>query len=323
MYLFNINTWAILGNTKVNILKTAIILFVATFLSACDRQYSASWLEAKYTDKTSNFVTIDGNRIHYRDEGEGDQREVVVLIHGTASSLHTWDKWTEGLVKQYRVVRMDLPGSGLTGPDKSDRYEVSDDVSFLSQFLQQLNIQQAHIVGSSLGGRIAWQYALEFPEKVTSLTLMNALAYPQVSWPPAIEMGQLPIVDKLVENLSSKFMYKYSLEDVYFSPDLIDDALVNRYFELSQYPGNSSALTKRVKARLDQDSHLVAGIRSPTLVLWGENDIYFPVSNARRFKEDIEQAQIQTYSNVGHLPMEEVPAQSLNDFRSFINAVDS
>lgn len=305
----------------MNIFKTIFFLLTVILLSACDDQYSAAWLEAKYSDNTSDFVVIDGNRIHYRDEGGRDQREVLVLIHGTASSLHTWDKWTAGLSAEYRVVRMDLPGFGLTGPDRNDRYEINDDVVFLSNFLQHLNIDKAHIVGSSLGGRIAWQYALAFPDQVSSLTLINALGYPQASWPLAIEMGQWPIVDKLVENLSSKLMYKFGLEDVYFSADLIDDALVNRYFELSQYPGNASAFIKRVKARLDKDSHLIRDIRVPTLIMWGRNDIYFPVDNAQRFKNDIAKAQVYLYSNVGHLPMEEVPEQSFNDLRSFINTV--
>jgi pimeloyl-ACP methyl ester carboxylesterase len=313
----------------VNILKTALVFIIATLLSACGEEYTAAWLEAKYSDKTSNFVTIDGNRIHYRDECEGkgenecDQRDVIVLIHGTSSSLQAWDKWAVELVNQYRIVRMDLTGSGLTGPDSNDRYEVKNDVVFISKLLQHLNIQHAHIVGSSLGGRIAWQYALEFPNHVSSLTLINALGYPQDSWPPAIEMGQWPIVDKLVTSLSSKFMYRYGLEDVYFSRALIDDELVDRYFELSQYPGNSAALLKRVKARLDKDSNLIAGIRVPTLVLWGENDIYFPVRNAHRFKDDIKNSQIYTYSNVGHLPMEEVPEISLIHFLSFIKNEES
>ena len=313
----------------MNILKTALAFIIATLLSACGEEYTAAWLEAKYSDKTSNFVTIDGNRIHYRDECEGkgenecDQRDVIVLIHGTSSSLQAWDKWAVELVNQYRIVRMDLTGSGLTGPDSNDRYEVKNDVVFISKLLQHLNIQHAHIVGSSLGGRIAWQYALEFPNHVSSLTLINALGYPQDSWPPAIEMGQWPIVDKLVTSLSSKFMYRYGLEDVYFSRALIDDELVDRYFELSQYPGNSAALLKRVKARLDKDSNLIAGIRVPTLVLWGENDIYFPVRNAHRFKDDIKNSQIYTYSNVGHLPMEEVPEISLIHFLSFIKNEES
>lgn len=304
------------------IIYAAFFLACATLLSACNTQHTTAWLESKYIDKTSSFVTIDGNRIHYRDDGISLQREAIILLHGTASSLHAWDQWTEVLTDRYRVVRMDLPGFGLSGPDRANRYEIHDDVLFLSKLLQHLNIQHAHIVGSSLGGRIAWQYALEFPEQISSLTLINALGYPQVSWPAAIEMGKWPVVDKLMEIYSPRFMYGIGLKEVYFDTRLVNDELIDRYFELSRYPGNLSAFPRRVKARLDKDFAKIKGITVPTLILWGENDLYFPVSNAHRFKSDIAQSLIHTYPNVGHLPMEEVPQQSVKHFSSFINTLD-
>lgn len=164
---------------------------------------------------------------------------------------------------------MDLPGFGLTGPDRMDRYEVSDDVVFLAEFLKELNIESAHIAGSSLGGRIAWQFALESPKSVQSLTLINALGYPQASWPPPIEMAQWPGIDWVMARISPRFMYKIGLKDAYFDERLIDDKLVDRYFDLSRYPGNMEAFPKRVKARLDKNSALITGIRVPTLILWG------------------------------------------------------
>ncbi|WP_197472233.1 alpha/beta fold hydrolase, partial [Oleiphilus sp. HI0067] len=111
---------------------SACVLVLSALLSACSQSIDPQVLEQKYTNSSSSFMELDGNRIHYRDEGEGD---VIVLIHGTASSLHTWDAWTESLKQHYRIIRMDLPGFGLTGPDHKDRYEVSDDVTFLKQFL--------------------------------------------------------------------------------------------------------------------------------------------------------------------------------------------
>ncbi len=303
------------------------IIFVV-LLSACDTQDTATWLESKYRDDTSQFITIDGNRVHYRDEGLNDQhagsamdQEVIILMHGTASSLHTWDQWVAKLTDQYRVIRMDLPGFGLTGPDRSHRYEVADDVAFLSAFLKALDIQKAHMVGSSLGGRIVWQYALDFPQQVKSLTLMNALGYPQASWPPPIEMGQWPIVGTLMEYVSPRFMFEVGLKEVYYDSTLVDDELVDRYFELSRYPGNLGAFPKRVKAKLDQDSELIPQIEVPTLILWGESDIYFPVVNAHRFNQDISGSQLQTYTNVGHLPMEEVPQISVGHFYKFIRGL--
>lgn len=297
-----------------------LILCMCLLLSACDANIDEHWLETKYTNTASKFLDVNGHRIHYRDEGRG---EVVVLLHGTASSLHTWDSWAEHLKVSFRVIRMDLPGFGLSGPNQNHSYEVSDDVEFLSGFLQELNIESAHLAGSSLGGRIAWQYALDRPDQVRSLTLMNALGYPQEKWPPPIELAQWPVIDTLMENFSPRFMYKVGLKDVYFDDTMVTDALVDRYFELSRYPGNLSAFPRRVKARLDKDSSLISGISTPTLIIWGQEDLYFPVESAHRFKKDIHGSELVVFKGVGHLPMEEAPLESVQRFREFVARADS
>lgn len=299
----------------MNSVNAVLIILMAILLSACDSKASAQWLEDKYTNVASQFINLDGNRVHYRDEGTGP---VIILLHGTTSSLHAWDQWTEHLTEQFRVIRLDLPGFGLTGPDRSDRYEVAHDVAFLNLFMNALKVQKAHLVGSSLGGRIAWQYALDFPDMVNSLTLLNALAYPQASWPPGIEMAQWPVIDKLMPFVSARFMYVHGLKEVYFNKGIVTDKLVDRYFDLSQYPGNAAAFPKRVKARLDKDSQQIKNISQPTLILWGEEDMYFPVANAHRFKQDIKHSYLHTYKKVGHLPMEEVPMLSVAHFKNFM-----
>jgi len=269
----------------------------------------------KYTNEASRFISVDGNRVHYRDEGEG---EVIVLIHGTASSLHTWDHWTETLAGHYRVIRMDLTGFGLTGPDHLARYEVSDDVRFIKGFLDALDIDQAHFAGSSLGGRIAWQYALEYPNEVQTLALLNSLGYPQEKWPPPIQMAQWPVLDELMTHFSPKFMYEIGLKDVYYDKALVNDELVERYYEISRYPGNLAAFPARVKARLDKDASLIKQIAAPTLIMWGEEDLYFPVESAYRFGKDIDGSDLVIYPEIGHLPMEEDAERSVKDYLAFL-----
>jgi len=299
-------------------LSIRLILGLAiALLTACGTQPEQSHIIEKYTDSASRFIDIQGNRIHYKDEGSG---EVLVLIHGTASSLHTWDQWQQHLSKQFRVIRMDLPGFGLTGPDKLHRYEIADDIAFLKAFLIALNINEAHLIGNSLGGRIAWQYALEFPEEVKTLTLMNALGYPQASWPPAIQLAMLPGMETLMPIFSSRFIFSQSLKDIYYDRGLITDKTIDRYFELSLVAGNTEAFPKRVKAKLDDQSAAIQHIRVPTLILWGKEDQYFPVANAEKFAADIPDAQIKPYEHVGHLPMEEIPNQSSADLLSFLQA---
>jgi len=297
--------------------STIIILVCTLLLSACGVALDQNILVEKYTNTHSKFMSLDGNSVHYRDEGQG---EVIVLLHGTASSLHTWDEWARGLSKQYRVIRMDLPGFGLTGPDQGNRYEVEDDVAFVNKFLAQLELDHVHLVGSSLGGRIAWEYSVVYPSQVKSLTLMNALGYPQTRWPPAIELAQWPLMDKIMTYVSPRFLYETGLKEVYFNESQVTSAVVDRYYELSRYPGNLDAFPRRVKARLDTDANKITQISVPTLILWGREDIYFPVENALRFHQDIKNSSIYVYPDVGHLPMEEAPSSSLTDFLKFMHA---
>jgi len=258
-------------------------------------------------------------QVHYRDEGAG---EVVLLLHGTASSLHTWDQWSTSLKQHYRVIRLDLPGFGLTGPHPLDQYEVKNDVDFINGFIKRLALEKVHIVGSSLGGRISWQYSLQYPEQVKSLTLINSLGYPQESWPPAIEMAQWPLLDTLVANLSPRFMFDIGLKEIYFDKDMVDEHLIDRYYDLAHFPGNMDAFPKRVKAKLDTHSIEIKNIKVPTFILWGEEDLYFPVERASDFNHDISQSSVTTYANVGHLPMEEVPTKSVNDFMAFLKTTE-
>lgn len=292
-----------------------VMVLMNGLLVGCAKDIDKRLLIEKYSNQDSEFLPLNNMNVHYRDQGVG---EVILLLHGTASSLHTWDQWSLRLENNYRVIRLDLPGFGLTGPQPLDQYEVVDDVEFLHGFVQKLGIEKVHLVGSSLGGRIGWQYSLQYPQQVKSLTLINALGYPQESWPPAIEMAQWPILDSLVAQVSPRFMFESGLKEIYYNEDLVDNDLVDRYYELAHYPGNMDAFPKRVKAKLDNRSLDIQNIDVPTLILWGEEDRYFPLTRAFDFKRDIRRSSLVTYKGVGHLPMEEVADKSVADFRAFL-----
>ena len=291
------------------------IFILGALLSACSSHIDKSILIKKYSNQYSQFLNIQDMQVHYRDEGKG---EVILLLHGTASSLHTWDQWTDRLIKDYRVIRLDLPGFGLTGPHPRDQYEVNNDVEFIQAFLNQLGLENVHLVGSSLGGRISWEYSLIHPKQVKSLTLINSLGYPQKAWPPAIQLAQWPIFDSLVANISPRFMFEIGLKEIYFDEDIVNADLIDRYYDLAHFPGNMDAFPKRVKAKLDNQSNQIKNITVPTLILWGEEDLFFPVKRALDFHHDIPHSTVITYGNVGHLPMEEVPKASVDDFLAFL-----
>ncbi|MEZ5459441.1 MAG: alpha/beta fold hydrolase [Steroidobacteraceae bacterium] len=128
-------------------------------------------LEAKYAGPPSQFVDVAGLRLHVRDSGPA-AAPAVVMLHGLGASLHTWDAWADGLTG-FRVIRFDLPGFGLTGPDPGNDYSDARSVAVIVALLDQLGIARASVVGHSMGGRIAWQFAAAHPDRIDRLVLIS------------------------------------------------------------------------------------------------------------------------------------------------------
>lgn len=147
------------------------LMFLMTIASLIRPDIPLDRLLPVYTDATSGFLDVDGMRVHYRDEGEGP---AVLLIHGTFASLHTWDGWTEAMRDSFRIVRLDLPGFGLTGPHPDNDYGTRATLHLLEHLRTHLEIEQWSLAGNSLGARYALDYARHFPERTDRLILLNA-----------------------------------------------------------------------------------------------------------------------------------------------------
>lgn len=127
------------------------------------RDIPAAELEARYAGPTSRFITIDGVRMHYRDEGSGP---VLVLLHANFSNLIDWDPWVEALKDRYRIVRFDMSSHGLTGPDPTGDYTQQRTLALTEQFIDALGLERITIGGTSMGGTVAIHYTAAHPERV-------------------------------------------------------------------------------------------------------------------------------------------------------------
>lgn len=278
-------------------------------------------LNEKYATAPSAFLTLDGMEVHYRDEGNKTDSLPLVLIHGTGSSLHTFDAWTVELKKEKRVIRMDLPAFGLTGPFPDRVYSIDHYVAFVNQFLKDLGIQQCIIGGNSLGGEIAWNFTVQHPEKVQKLILIDAAGYPlqSQSVPIGFKIARTPVFNKMMTFITPKWMVASSLKNVYADPSKVNDALVNRFFDLTLRAGNRQALVDRMNLAPDTGKlALIKNIQQPTLILWGEQDRLIPVQNAFRFQNDLPNDTLVLIKNSGHVPMEESPQETLIPLLNFL-----
>jgi pimeloyl-ACP methyl ester carboxylesterase len=283
-------------------------------------------LKAKYAQSPSAFVTVDSMQVHYREEGDLTDTLPIVLIHGTGASLHTFDDWSADLKKDYRVLRMDLPGFGLTGPFPHRQYSMENYVHFLEHFLAAKGISKCILGGNSLGGQIAWHFAVKNPDSVDKLVLLNAAGYryESDSKPLAFTLARMPVVNKIFTFITPRAVVQKSVESAYADKSKPSVALVDRYFELALRAGNRQAFVDRMQNRpVENPVHLIKGIQQPTLVLWGEKDEVIPVEMAYRFQEDLPRDTLVILENSGHVPMEEDPRESLAVLRAFLGSQGS
>lgn len=285
-------------------------------------------LNKKYDVKPEQYLEVDGMKVHYRMEGLPSDTLPLVLLHGTSSSLYTWDAWTEQLQEQHRIIRLDLPGFGLTGPHPTEDYHLETYLKFLQKFLTQLDIKQCILAGNSLGGEIAWRYTLNNPGQVKKLILIGAAGYP-------VEVERLPLFKlplsylwlriPLIRNLSVKFttrdVIRNSLEFLYGDPEKVSDEKVELYFDMTNRKGNREALALRMEA-FGQTApwEEIPTIRTPTLVIWGAQDRLIPVEHARQFHNDLPNSNLVIFPEAGHMPMEEIPRESFDAAEQFINS---
>jgi pimeloyl-ACP methyl ester carboxylesterase len=272
-------------------------------------------LAPKYAAQPSQFMTLNGMKIHYRDEGAGTP---IVLIHGTGASLHTWNDWTKDLVKDYRVIRLDLPAYGLTGKDPKKRYTSKDYVDLLDAFLAELKVDQFHLAGNSLGGLISWLYASYYPEKVNKLILLDPSGFPFKNIPMVIKLAKTPVLNNFVRYVTPRSFIEKNIKEVYYDHSLIKTSTIDRYYDLTLFEGNRDAFIDRAYVEREDYRERLSLIKSPTLILWGENDAWIPVSDAPKFKSAIENAQVVIMPKTGHVPMEERPKESLAIVSAFL-----
>ena len=303
------------------ILSLTALLIIAFIIIFSHRDIPLDDLKIKYANSNSSFVAVNGMDIHFRDEGVQTDTIPIVLIHGTGASLHTFNAWSDSLKKLHRVIRMDLPAYGLTGPFPDGNYTIAHYTALLKDFLTALNIKQCVLVGNSLGGEIAWNFTLEQPGMVTKLILIDAAGYPiaSKSVPIAFSLAKIPIINKLLTFITPRFLVRASVENVYFDSSKVTDLVVERYFNLTLRAGNRKAFVDRIKTPKDTSTYKnIKYIQQPTLILWGAQDLLIPVENAYKFQEDLPNNTLVILEKTGHTPMEESPLESLEIVLNFL-----
>ncbi|MBC8057455.1 MAG: alpha/beta fold hydrolase [Rhizobiales bacterium] len=262
------------------------------------------------------MVEIDGWRLHVRDTGP-KSAPAVILLHGFGASLHTWEAWARALAVDRRVIRFDLPGSGLSWPDPAGDYSDPRTLQLLIALMDRLGVPRASLVGNSIGGRIAWRFAAAQPARVEKLVLVSpdGFASPGFAYdkPPGV-----PFALKAMRYALPEPLLRMNLAPAYADKAVLTDALAQRYHDLMLAPGARDAMLARMAQTVLVDPlPLLRTIKAPTLLLWGERDALIPFANSADYLKAIPGSRLVMLPGVGHLPQEEAPG-SVAAVREFL-----
>jgi pimeloyl-ACP methyl ester carboxylesterase len=314
-----------------------LLLAPLLLLAGCQTDLALVDLKSRWAGPSSRFLPMDGIEVHWRDEGPANpapgvvvaprpapdaEPPAILLLHGTGSSLHTWDGWARRMSPSMRVVRLDLPGFGLTGPHPSGDYSGTATVDFLERFADAAGLKRFAIAGNSLGGYYAWRFALRHPDRVSSLILIDSVGYPiepGASGAVALELARMPVISELMRFAPIRGIVERSLKDTYGDDAKVTPELVDRYEQLMLRPGNRTAMGDRARAeRRPVGWQRLPEMRVPTLIQWGGADRWVPFGHAERFRADIPGSRLVVYPSLGHLPMEEDPGTTADDALRFL-----
>lgn len=274
-------------------------------------------LESTYLDGRGDLMDIAGLRLHVRDSGPRSA-PAVIFLHGFGASLHTWEPWARALATDFRVIRFDLPGSGLSPPDPTGDYSDVRSMQLLLALMDTLGVARASVIGNSMGGRIAWTFAASYPDRVDKLVLISPDGFESAGF----EYGKAPSIPatvKLMRYVLPKPLLRMSLAPAYADPAALTDERVTLYHDLMLAPGARDAMIARMEQTiLTNPRPRLRSIEAPTLVLWGEQDKMIPFANSADYVEAIPNVMLVKLPGLGHLPHEEAPELSLKPVRAFL-----
>jgi pimeloyl-ACP methyl ester carboxylesterase len=261
--------------------------------------------DKRFPDRT--FVEVDGVNVNYIERGAG---EYLVLIHGFASSVRTWQDVIPELARNYHVVALDLKGFGHTEKPLQSDYSTYGLSEFTRRTMDLLGIEQATLIGNSLGGAISLHLAANHPERVQRMVLIDAAAYPHKQ-PLLFNCAYLPGAGCLTSILITRPTFRNSLREVYFNDSLVTEQLVDDHYSIYDLENATDTMLEVLLARgAETESGKLPDytkIDVPSLVLWGREDIWIPLEQGQRLAEELPQGQLSVIPDCGHVPQEEKP----------------
>ena len=279
---------------------------------------SAEEIEEKYLEDNSSFISIDGVNIHYTDEGTGP---VILLLHANYANLIDWKPWVETLSPNYRIIRMDIPGHGLTEADPLNDYSMPRTVFLIERLISSLGIKQLSVVGASLGGTIGIHFTRNNPEIVDHLILLSPGALnPRVRG--SNEPAKLPKAFNLMTQITPRLLVKGLLTGGFGDPSNISEELITRWHDLLLREGQRDAQMARMRQYVSGDiDQVIKQVKAPVLIMWGKKNKVVPVELAYEMKNllvNSHSIEIIIYESGGHQLVQELGQETAVDALEYL-----
>lgn len=305
---------------------TAALIGALVILPGCaGREIPVRELQQTYgLPASKTFEPEPGLVVHYTDEGKADGR-TLVLVHGFAASVHAWRPWVDRLDDEYRLIAIDLPGHGLTKAPKDYKASLDRNAELVAALAEHAGVGQFVLAGNSMGGAVSLSFAMKHPERLTALVLVDAAGWPGEegetrSGPPGVFSMLNSGVGRFFLKLFDVEMFAVDgLKSAYLDEAMVTDEVVKRYTDLAMAEGHRDILlTQNSRPGTPWTPADFAKIRMPVLVMSGEQDNLIPVDDARAIAKAIPDAKLVTYPEGGHLPMEQLPDETVSDLKAFL-----
>lgn len=308
----------------------AVVLLAGSWLVLRRGDIPYDTLQSRWAAEGSHYIDLPGGvHLHYLDQGDR-KGQTLVLLHGFAMATDTWKPWVKRLGRDFRLISLDLPGFGLTRAPKDWPYSYQAMAGVVDAFARAKHLDRFSIAGSSMGGGVAWRYALNHPERVRGLILVDSAGWPDLDSPvrndPLVRAGENPTLRPILVGLDDRPSLRRGFRASFADPSRVDAAYVTRYAQLSRAPGRRAVWFELLADWRDQDfatPERLAALKTPTLILWGGKDRLFPVADGRRFVAAIPGSHLIVYPNAGHLLQEEAPGASSADASAFLHGLEA
>ena len=305
---------------KVCALLLALLVVLLLIGAVVYRDVPARETEAKWAQPPSSFVTIDGVRLHYRDEGSGP---VVVLLHANYASLFMWEPWVAALRDRYRVIRLDLPAHGLTGPEPNGNYTLERIQALFEGFVDERGLDRFTVIGTSIGGTVAMRYTADHPERIERLVLIS---------PGSLEArvrgrttpAAVPRVADLLGYVLPKSFTRYMLTNDYGDPARVSEAVVDEWYAMWMREGNRLAMLNLLRQYVSGGvEDKIRAVRVPVLLIWGEKNRRVPLALAYETRDllvNSPRVELEVLPGIGHMLVQEAPQESARLIRRYLEA---